>query len=33
MGTPRLHLNTVEDAAKHHADSLQILDEIVLQRK
>jgi iron(III) transport system substrate-binding protein len=33
MGTPRLHLNTVEDAAKHHADSLKILDEIVLQRK
>ncbi|MGH7767432.1 MAG: ABC transporter substrate-binding protein [Candidatus Binatia bacterium] len=33
MGTPRLHLNTVEDAAKHHADSLKILDEIELQRK
>jgi iron(III) transport system substrate-binding protein len=33
MGTPRVHLNVVEDAAKYHADSLKILDEIVLKRK
>jgi hypothetical protein len=33
MGTPRIHLNTAEDAAKYHADALQILDEIVLKRK
>jgi len=33
MGTPRIHLNTVEDASKYHADSLQILDEVVLKRK
>lgn len=33
MGTPRVHLNTAEDAAKYHADALKILDEIVLKRK
>ncbi len=33
LGTPRVQLNTVEDAHKHYKDSLQILDEVVLKRK
>lgn len=33
LGTPRVHINTVEEAPKYVKDGLQLLDEIVLQRK
>ncbi len=33
LGTPRVHLNTVEDATRYHKEGLQILDEVVLKRR
>lgn len=33
LGTPRVHVNTPEEAPKYYKESLEILDEVVLKRK